>query len=196
MVALSDEASPIGALPIGALPSEMAGTLEALVSGAADADVWMVRDLAEKLGFDMTSTIQDVQQRLRQSSSGRRRGRGRGGMQGYDDMLGRLKDEIVSRWPEVEKIGSLGECDSMGLSVDEIDQEIRQWDSYQQYQSFMERRNELKEASLANEFNQIHLKRLVHCIETIVLAKNLPVVATPEVVQRYQQILELEQMSL
>ena len=57
-------------------------------------------------------------------------------------------------------------------------------------------RNELKEASLATEFNQINLKRLVHCIETIVLAKNLPIVATPEVVQRYQQILELEQMSL
>lgn len=173
--------------------ARLVGPLSELLAGADLVSSSIARSLAEDLGFGMNATVEEVQDRL---ADARPRRRGRGSMRGYRDSVGRLKDEILNRWPEVEKIESLGECAKLGVSLEEIETEILGWDSFQSFQSLVQSRHERRESSQQDELRQVKLKRLMHTLETVVLAKNLQHVAEPKIIQRYQDILELERSTL
>lgn len=175
--------------------AELSGPLSALLAEADSIDASIAGSLAQELGFGMNSTVEEVQDRLADARP-RRRGRGRMSMRGYRDSEGRLKDEILTRWPEIEKIESLGECTEMGVSLEEIESEILAWDSFQNFQSMVQSRNQQRESSQQAELRQVKLKRLMHTLETVVLAKNLQHLAKPEIIQRYQDMLALERATL
>jgi hypothetical protein len=189
--------SRIGESSAGETPeiAGLSGSLGDLVAEAEFVDRAIVVDLATRLGLQMTDSVDEVQSRANKSTSSRRRG-GRRGMAGYKDAVGRLKDEILVRWPEIEKMESFGECGQFGLSPDEMEREITQWDSFKDFSQIVQSRQQSKDSADQNELNRVKLRRLVHALESIVMAKNLAVVADEEVVQRYRQMLELEKISL
>ena len=56
-------------------------------------------------------------------------------------------------------------------------------------------RNRRKKAA-QHELREIKFRRCINTLETIVLEKNLPLIATPEVIERYRQMIALEDSTL
>lgn len=175
----------------------LSGSISKLLDQAELVDATIATCLMEQLGINSEDTIEDLRKRIAESNPrSRRGGRGRTSMRGYRDSLGRLKDEILTRWPEFEKVESMGECSKMGLSLEEIEQEISGWETFQQFQDLVRSRDQLKKSAQQAELTQIKLKRLLHTLETVVYSKNLAAVADLEIVERYHAMLKLEQTTL
>ncbi len=74
--------------------------------------------------------------------------------------------------------------------------ELRQLPSWKTYE---ERRSQLDAADKDSDERKIRtvkFQRLIKTLELIVLERNLPLCATPPIVERYQRLLALEESSL
>jgi hypothetical protein len=171
----------------------LTGPIAELLQRAEFVDAAIASSLLSALEISPDTTIEQLQDRIAESRPNRRRGgRGRTSMQGYRNSLGKLKDELLTRWPEFEKMESIGQCAEMGVSLEDIEQEITTWKTFQDFQEMVQSREQQEQARQQAELNQVKLKRLMHTLETIVLSQNLQASATPEIVQRYRTMLDLE----
>ncbi len=122
----------------------------------------------------------------RDSSRNRRRGSGRR----------ELRSEIADKWPE------LGERDwrsaevLRGANQADLFAEIRQLSNYPRYHENQLAREKTSAAMEQTELREVKFQRLVNTLEAIVLDKNLPRLATPEVVEHYRRMVALEQSTL
>ncbi len=67
------------------------------------------------------------------------------------------------------------------------------------WKTYEERRSQLEAADKDSDERKIRavkFQRLIKTLESIVLEKNLPLCATPQIVERYQRLLALEESSL
>src|SRR5262249_7185522 len=74
--------------------------------------------------------------------------------------------------------------------------EIERLASFAAYDERRRQRAQSGEEWEAGELRQVQFRRLRKTLEVIVLAKNLALVAAPEIVERYREMLVLEDSSL
>lgn len=74
--------------------------------------------------------------------------------------------------------------------------EIQQLPAYEAFDRGRVQRAEQAGKSELSELKEVKFRRLINTLEIIVLSKNLPLIATPEIVQRYHDMLALEATSL
>ncbi|XZE52032.1 hypothetical protein SH139x_003706 [Planctomycetaceae bacterium SH139] len=174
------------------------GSLGDLVAIADFVNAEIVRGLATQLGLSLDTPVAEIEQQLKRSQRERRLNRRRGGAdrRRFRELEGELRDAIVEHWPEIEKVEKLQELAGVGLSLDDLEQEIPNWELFKDFAERFADQTERKAESNRSELEQVQLKRLLQSVESIALANNLPIFADPAVVQRYQQMLALERTNL
>ncbi|HEY2250736.1 MAG TPA: hypothetical protein VGH74_06730, partial [Planctomycetaceae bacterium] len=123
-----------------------------------------------------------------QGRGGRRRGQG-----GRRDLL----REVTEKWPELGDARHWEE--SSLLKPDNQEKLLAELKQLPSWKTFDERRQAMETASDKSEQHELRavkFRRLINALESIVLEKNLPLFATPEIVARYQQLLALEESTL
>jgi len=173
----------------------MSGKLETLLAKGGPVSKHIATQLSKSLGFtpdDDVAAVSNAYQESRRSSRPQSRGRSRQSS-GRRDLLG----EVSEKWPELgdERRWS----DSPLLQADNqasLLAEIKQLPSWKIYDERLKQMEAAKKESDERELRTVKLRKLINALESIVLENNLPVFATPQVVQRYQQLLSLEESSL
>jgi hypothetical protein len=108
-----------------------------------------------------------------------------------------LQKEIVESWPDLSDPDQWQDLDWLhGSEGESILGELKQLPSFEAYSKSQADRQTSKDKAVAAEARDVRFKRLVHAMESIVLAINLPRMATPEVVNRFQAMLALESTHL
>jgi hypothetical protein len=176
--------------------AKMDGSIQSFVDRGGAVSGRIVTRLSQNLGLkldDDVTKVQSAAEELRRN--GRFPGRGRGGRGG----AGRrdLLKEVADKWPELGderhwKESPLLKADNQKSLLADI-QDLPSWKAYD------ERRKQMAAArkeSQQRELREVKFRRLLNALETINLEKNLPLVAEPDIVARYRQIVALEESSL
>ena len=104
-----------------------------------------------------------------------------------------LQKEIIDSWPDLENAKDWSDLDWLrGKEGESILDEMRQLPSFETYKKSSEDRRLSREKSTAAELRDVQFRRLIHTMESIVLAQNLPRIASQEIQKRFQAILALE----
>ena len=176
--------------------SSLSGPLHGFVDRGRPVSERIVTALSKELGFalqdDVTAVVAAYNEHRK---SGRNPGRGNRRRNGSGRR--ELLQEITEKWPE------LGDArkweDSPLLRVDNQEQlladlkELPSWKTYEQRRRQVEETGDQAER---HELREVKFRRLINTLEVIVLEKNLPLVATPEVVERYRKMMALEESTL
>lgn len=126
-----------------------------------------------------------------------RRAAGRGSRSRSGSGRRELLEEVSDKWPD------LGDDKNWQKSLllqpenqATLLAEIQQLPAYEGFdRGRVQRADQAAKAELS-ELKEVKFRRLINTLETIVLSKNLPLVATPEIVQRYRDMVALENSSL
>lgn len=101
--------------------------------------------------------------------------------------------EIIESWPDLENPMDWNDLPWLrGEEGDTIFDELRQLPSFGAYQKSVEDRRLSRERATDAELKGVQFRRLVHTLESVVLAQNLPRLVTPELLNRFQAIIDLE----
>ena len=172
------------------------GTLQSLVVQASPVSKRIVIELSKNLGFKLDDDCRTVFTTYHKHvqavpQSPRRGGRGRAGS-GRRNLL----REITEKWPELGDDQHWEE--SALLKPENQGKLLAEMKELPSYQSYDERRLQVEESARKaeqHELRDVKFRRLIKGLEIIVLEKNLPLVATPEVVQKYRRLIDLEESS-
>ena len=174
----------------------MTGTLASIRDEQSPVTQEIVTGLCKHLGIslqdDVTSVIAayDTHRKDRRAasrSSRRRPGSGRRA----------LLEQVAETWPDLgddqnwQTSPLLKPGNQTALLV-----EIQQLPAYEAFDRNRVQRAEQAEKSEMSELKEVKYRRLIGMLEIIVLSKNLPLIATPEIVQRYHDMLAVEASSL
>lgn len=172
------------------------GTLKSYVEGGHPVSARIVSELSKKLGFTLDDEVASVMTAYgEQRRAGRFQGRGGDRRRG----MGRrgLLREVSEKWPELGDARHWTESQLLKPDNQEhLLAELKQLPGWKNYEERQKQMEALSEQAEQHELRLVTFRRLINALETIVLEKNLPLLATPEVLQRYRQILALEESSL
>jgi hypothetical protein len=172
------------------------GSLQSIVDQAPPVSRRIVTVLSKSLGFelkdDSAAVFTAYDKHLKTvPQAPRRGGRGRSGS-GRRNLL----REISEKWPELGDDQHWEESELLKPEKQEkLLKEIKELPSWKSYD---ERRLQAEESARnaeQHELRDVKFRRLIKGLEIIVLEKNLPLVATPEIVQKYRQLIDLEESS-
>lgn len=171
----------------------MTGKLEAFVENGGPLSKHIVTQLAKTLELslqDDIATVLKASEESRRRSSGRGRGRQSSGRR-------ELLKEVAEKWPELGDEKKWAE--SPLLKADNQEQLLADLQQLPSWKTFDERRQQAETADKSGderEIRSVKFRRLINTLETIVLEKNLPLLAEPEIIERYRKLLALEKSHL
>lgn len=175
---------------------EMTGTLASIQDPEGPMTQEIVTGLCRQLGISMQDDVTSVIAAYDKHRN-ERRATGRGSRRRSGSGRRELLEEISDKWPDLgddqnwQKSLLLQPENQAALLA-----EIQQLPAYEAYdRGRVQRADQAAKAELS-ELKEVKFRRLINTLETIVLSKNLPLVATPEIVQRYRDMLALENSSL
>ena len=161
-----------------------------------------IESLASQLGLPLEMEVSQVFQeskaqselRRQQLSGPNRRGpRGSGRRGPRNSARTELQKEIVDSWPDLKNPTDWDDLDWLeGGQGDAILAEMRQLPSFEIFNKSQEDRRLSREKATEVELREVQFRRLVHTMESIVLAHNLPRIASSDVQERYQAMLKIE----
>jgi hypothetical protein len=113
-----------------------------------------------------------------------------------DEALIVAQDEVYERWPELYFAYSTAAVELLADSGADFARSVKQRGSYAALLAAREREERVAAEFESAEAAAAKLERLLRTIEDVVLAANLHQTASPELVERYRQLVELEEQSL
>ena len=185
-----DTATPIPVL------HPMAGSLESFIANENAPTRRIVEELSRQLGCamqdDVVSVLDAYREQLR-SGLAIGRGVGRRNSSGRRELL----EQVGKKWPELAEPDKWNNAailkDDDQTALMEAFRGLEGFDTYQQRR--IDREEQAKQSE-QRELKSVKFRRLIDTLEVIVLARNLPLVATPEIATRYLEMLRLEQTTL
>ncbi|MDZ4686380.1 MAG: hypothetical protein SH850_15030 [Planctomycetaceae bacterium] len=174
----------------------MSGSLQSFVDRGGPVAGRIVTQLAKTLGFplqdDVTAVLAAYEDHRR---TGRMQGRGRGPRQGSGRR--ELLRLVAEKWPE---LGDPRQWEKSPLLRPDNQQpllaELKQLPGWKEYDQRLRQREAAGLESERHELRDVKYRRLINALESIVLEKNLPLLATPQIVERYRQMVALEETTL
>jgi hypothetical protein len=174
------------------------GPLSGLVEIARPDQAAILRELPTRLGLGEKATVEEVQRRLRDA---------RDRLAASDEKLAAasrvrrnalrtVRTELYSTWPELRAEYSPLAVELVTDRADEFVRHVEKLPEYGAFREAKQREQSLIKASLKLEREKARCERLVETCEEVVLAKNLQVIASPEIVNRYNKLLAMEEESL
>ena len=176
--------------------ASLTGSLQTFVDQGRPVSGRIVTGLSQGLGFSLQDDAASVvaaydthRKNPRRPAQGGRRRPGSGRRE--------LLQEITAKWPELGDAKHWEE--SPLLKPDNQQQllaELTQLPAWKSYDQRRQQNIESEELSERHELREVKFRRLINTLESITLEKHLPQVATPEVVERYRQLIRLEESTL
>lgn len=174
------------------------GSLPDLIAHADAVDRAIVLGLVEKLELDPTGDVSQVAgavQRTARDAQRLRRDAGRATSQ-YNRARDRVKSEVRREWPELASEVTPMLAALMAERAAEFEGKVTNMPGYQNMERLGKERDLKNGLSLKARKTEALALRLQHVVKRIVLSANLPHVASPQVVDRYRELLALESGSL
>ncbi len=181
----------------------MTGTLQSFVDRGRPVSGRIVTKLCETLGLkledDVAAVMTAADEHRRSGGFQGRGGRGGGGRGGRRGGSGRrdLLREVTEKWPELGDERRWEE--SPLLKADNQEQllaELKQLPGWKSYEERLKQMETASDKSEQHELRAVKFRRLINTLEAIVLEKNLPLLATPDIVERYRQLTALDESKL
>lgn len=173
--------------------SSMTGSIQSFINRSRPIVARIVTKLSKELGFtlqdDVTSVVAAYEDHWRKTPPEQNRGGRRGGS-GRRELL----KEITEKWPELGDSRHWEE--SPLLNADNQEQLLTELKQLPSWKVYDERRRQIADSgdlSERHELKEVKYRRLIKTLELIVLEQNLPRVASPEIVERYRQMIALEE---
>jgi hypothetical protein len=158
----------------------------------------VLEQLPLRVGLARDSSIDDLRRRLAdveaeiENTSGERDAASRR----YSRQLATAQEEVRRIWPELHSDYAPLAVALASERADEFVARVTALDSYRQCVAARQAEQQASEARLNAERMEAKLQRLLRTCEDVVLAANLPKVATPEIVARFEQLTALESGTL
>ncbi len=178
--------------------TQMTGTIYEVAARGRPDETRIVVGLAEKLQIPVSSTIAELTERYTRQQqvvrearrAGYRRGRGSSSRR-------RLMAEIVEKWPELENPSQWAGSDLLAEENQAaFANELQQLPGFAEFIQGQQDRERARERALDAELSEVKFRRLLQQLESIVLAENLALVATPAVVEHFRTVVAAEEDSL
>ncbi len=179
-----------------------AGQLKDIANLGSKSQSITIEAIAKQLGLSMDQEVTEVfKQYSTQSEQFQqsrfipgRRGPGGPGRRGPRNSSRReFQRELIESWPDLQKPSDWKDLPWLfGKDGEALLDEFRQLPSFEAYKKSVEDRRIARENASGGELRDVQFRRLIHTMESVMLAKNLPLIASPEIVSRYKAIIELE----
>jgi len=108
----------------------------------------------------------------------------------------RAQQDLYDTWPELRKSYSPLAVDLLTKQAEEFVSRVEKLPSYAALRAALEREAAIDREHLDLERQRAKVERLLRTAENIVLATNLPQVASPEIVSRHEKLRRLEESTL
>jgi hypothetical protein len=176
----------------------LSGPVKTLATACRPDQRAVIEQLTTKLGLKAIATVEDVQAKLRQtedklnaatskSSTATRTRR---------SALKDVRNEIYDNWPELQSEWAPLAVDLATDRADEFVSRVQKLPDYATLGYAKKREEELIKTSMQLERDKARVERLLRACETAVLAANLSKVAKPEIAQRYEELIRMEEGTL
>ena len=175
----------------------LSGPLRTWMQQSRPTSARIVRGLSQELGLNLDEDVTKVAAALAEHRRNNRgAGRGTGGRRRPSSGRRELLQEITEKWPDLGDARNWNE--SPLLKEDNQQQILDEIKLLPSWKTFDDRRQQTAQSAdqaEQHELREVKYRRLINTLETIVLETNLPNVATRDVVERYRQIVALEDSS-
>lgn len=166
------------------------------LSRSARSDQWAILlGLSGKLGLAADATFADVrsaQWRLRREQRDARRDLSRAARESLQAKE-QLREKIKEAWPEIEDGRNRFTRELVSQRAGEFIEQVEALPEYEAYLCAEDLREQKDRQADHLQCQEIKAMRLLRTCENIVLAEDLPNVASLEVLKRYEQIRDLEE---
>ena len=178
--------------------AEIKGPLSRLIENARPDQRAILVQLSAKLGLGPLATIADVQEKFNQledklDTADRKVD---AATRARRSALRKVREEIYAIWPELRAEYAPLAIELVTKRADEFVERIQKLPDYPTLKEASKKEDDLAKASMKIEREKARAERLLRTCENAVLAENLPRVATPEIVKRYEQLLAMENETL
>lgn len=113
-----------------------------------------------------------------------------------DEALLLAQDEVYAAWPELHFRESTAAAELLAAKGDEIATRVAAMESYRAVLVAREQEQKASAEADAAEAAAARIERLLRTIEDVVLAENLERVARPEIVARFEQLVQMEERGI
>ncbi len=177
---------------------ELKGPLKTLGAGCHPDQRAVIELLAAKIGLKGSATVADVQEKLKQAEDklNAANSKSNTATRTRRSALKAIRNEIYATWPELQSEWAPLAVDLATDHADEFVSKVQKMPDYATLGYAKKREEELIKVSMQLERDKARVERLLRASETAVLAANLSKVAKPEIVQRYEQLLKMEEGTL
>ncbi len=177
--------------------ASLTGTLQTFVDQGRPVSGRIVTGLCKELGFSLKDDVSSVVAAYDAHRNKNTRRPGQGGRRRSGSGRRELLQEITDKWPELGDAMHWEESPLLKPDNQEhLLAELKQLPAWKSYDQRRQQSAESEEQSERHELREVKFRRLINTLETIVLEKHLPNVATLEVVERYRQLIRLEESTL
>ncbi len=175
---------------------KLTGSINSLLSDSHPIDKAIIEGLCKRLDISLDDKVSSAFSGLQEAKNeyrASRRSSGPGRRRGSFGRRRELREAIVAQWPELEDTSKWSSLSMLrGEEGAKVLEEIKSLPGYEPYVRSRDERTASRQGTLDAEMRQVLFQRLVHALETVVLAKNLTIVGTQATQERYHQMLKLE----
>ena len=173
----------------------LTGTLYEIAAQGRPEEARMIVGLAEKLSLAESCEMEEVIKRYDLQSAefrnsprfGQRRPRG-------FSVRRKIQAAVIQKWPELEDPQNWTKADILQPeNQPEFLLQLEQLDGYAEFLKSNEERTKSRAESLQAELKQVKFRRLVQQLENVILARNISLIASPEVLERYRKVVSAEE---
>lgn len=191
----ASEDSPTPNIDDSALPGRMSGNLESALETSRPATQRIVSELCRQLNLSRDVSLDEIQ--VRYEAHRRNRPAGFGGPGRGRSGRRELLSAIEEHWPELADAENWRESSLLAeTDAESVLKEIRELPEFEVYEQRRRERERMAAAAESHELKSVKYRRLIDTLENLLLARNLPLVASPDIVARYRKIIAIEEMSL
>jgi hypothetical protein len=174
----------------------LTGKLQSFIDQGRPVTGRIISGLSHELGFSLQDDAASV---VAAYDAHRRKPRrpGQGGRRRPGGGRREFLLEIADKWPDLADPKQWEE--SPLLKPDNQEKLFAELKQLPGWKSFDERRRQSAESveqSERHELREVKFRRLISTLETVILEKHLPAVAPPDVIDRYRQLIKLEESPL
>lgn len=176
----------------------MTGPVSRLVPHCRSDQRAVLAQLLPKLNLDASATVEDIESKLSDLKHELDAANAKldSADQTYNDALAKLQAELYEIWPELHSEWAPLTVDLVTSRSNEFVDTVQKLPDYVTWRYAEKRKAELTKVALQAERDKARAERLRRQCETLVFAANLPKVAAPEIVKRYEQLLAMEEETL
>lgn len=167
---------------------------ETLIAFADVIDRTIIDGLSEQLNLTAADRAKEAREGAQRVQNERNRlNRERGGLnREFNQIREGIKRRVLNQWPEISNPWHPVTGEVLAQHADELVELVESHPRFDRMKELGAKINELNVQQQDLEREWVRYQRLIRTLETVALAANLPQVADPEIVERFQRLRQAE----